>query len=140
MTLKDLQTEMVAAMKNKNKLRKDVISSMISGVKKAAIDKGCRDDIPEDLISEVILKEKKTMQEMIDTCPADRADTLEEYKAKMEVIEEFAPRLITDEGEIREFILGLGIGVSKENRGSIMKQLKGKVDMKTANKVLGELM
>ena len=42
MTIKDLQTEMIAAMKAKEKNRKDTISGLIAAVKKVAIDEGCR--------------------------------------------------------------------------------------------------
>ena len=38
MTLEKLQAEMIAAMKSKNKLRKETISSMIQAVKKFSID------------------------------------------------------------------------------------------------------
>lgn len=37
---------MMAAMKARDKERKDAISSLVSAVKKNAIDAGCRDDIP----------------------------------------------------------------------------------------------
>ena len=64
MTLEKLQAEMVTAMKDKNKARKDTISSLIGAVKKTAIDKKCKDNITEALVDEVILKEKKTVQEI----------------------------------------------------------------------------
>ena len=35
-------------------------------------------DITEELVDKVILKEKKTVQEMIDTCPDNRKDLLED--------------------------------------------------------------
>ena len=79
MKLEDLQFEMVKCMKLGHKLRKGVVSNLISQVKNAAIDKGCRDNVPESLVDEVLLKAKKTAQEMIDTCPADRIETLAEY-------------------------------------------------------------
>ena len=56
MTLEVLQKEMIAAMKNKDKLRKDTISSLIGAVKKTALDKNCRDNITEALVDEVLLK------------------------------------------------------------------------------------
>ena len=67
MKLKDLQDAMIAAMKAKDKARKDSISALVSAVKKAGIDAGCRDDIPEDMVSQVILKELKSVKEQIDT-------------------------------------------------------------------------
>ena len=146
MTLDVLQSAMIAAMKDRNKSRKDSISSLISAVKKAAIDKMCRDNIPEELVNEVILKEKKTVQEMVDTCPAERVDLLEEYKARLEVINEFAPQLISDEGELKALIESIlaTLGDEANNKGAVMKavmpQLKGKVDMKVANKVLNEML
>ena len=140
MTLETLQKEMIAAMKAKNKVRKDTISSIVSAVKKAAIDNKCKDNITEELVNTVILKEKKTMQEMIDTCPADRTDLLTEYKEKMTIITEFAPKLLTDPDEIKTFIKETGIELIKANRGQIMKALKGKADMKIANGVVGGML
>ena len=148
MTLEKLQSAMIAAMKEKNKARKEVISSLVSAVKKAAIDKLCKDNITEDLVDQVILKEKKTIQEMIEGCPVFRTDLLEEYKYKMSVIEEFAPKLMTAKEDIKDFIIALlsssGIEPVKENKNQIMKTvmpaLKGKADMKIANQVMGEIL
>ena len=50
---------MIAAMKARDKVRKDAISTLVSAAKKAAIDEGCRDDIKEELVNRVILKEMK---------------------------------------------------------------------------------
>lgn len=44
MQIEQLQKEMIAAMKAKDKPRKDAISSLVSAVKKTAIDEGCRDE------------------------------------------------------------------------------------------------
>lgn len=144
-----LHKEMIIAMKNRDKLRKDTISSLVEAVKKAAIDKKCRENIPDSLVEEVLLKEQKNMQEMIDTCPADRKETMAEYKAKMKIIKEFAPQLVTNVEEINCIICDIakenGIEIKKENKGIVMKtvmpELKRKlVDMKVANKILSELL
>lgn len=140
MKLETLQQEMIVAMKNGNKLRKNTLSDLIAAIKKAAIDKKMKENITEELVNEIILKEQKTFQEMIDTCPDSHIDRKEEYKAKKVIIDEFAPKLLTEEKDIENFILALGIEVSKNNRGLIMKELKGKVDMSIANKVLGKMM
>lgn len=148
MTLEKLQSEMIQAMKNKDKFRKQVISDMIAAIKKTAIDKKCKDNIVESMVDEVLLKHKKMVQEMIDTCPEDRVDTLEEYKQQMAIVVEFAPTLIADETEIKTLIVNLAnennIELVKSNRGAIMKaiatNLKGKVDMAVANKVVGGLL
>ena len=146
MTLETLQKEMIAAMKNKDKERKDVLSSLIGAVKKAAIDQKCKENITEKLVNEVILKEKKTVQEMIDTCPTERAELLHKYKECMSIIDEFAPQLITDENQIKSMIYNIisSTDIHEFGKSAVMKtvmpKLKGKVDMKVANKVLTDIL
>ena len=89
MQLEALRKDMVAAMKAKDKERKESISSLVSAVKKAAIDAGCRDDIPESMVDQVILKELKTAKEQIDTCPDSRQDLKAEYQFRYDVIKEY---------------------------------------------------
>ena len=148
MTLEKLQSEMVQAMKSGDKFRKGVISVAIAQIKNAAIDKGCRDDIPEDVVNAELLKAKKVTQEMLDTCPESRADLLENYRKQMEIICEFAPTLITDEDQIKTIVLDFAaennIELTKNNRGKLMgiisKCLKGKIDMGVVNKVVGGML
>ena len=148
MTLEKLKSEMISAMKSGDKFRKNVISAMIAQIKNVAIDKNCRDNITEDMVNEVLLKYKKMTQEMIDTCPLERTETLEEYKKQMTVVSEFAPTLITDETEINAIIIELtnknDIELIKSNRGNIMKvvaaELKGKVDMGVVSRVVGGML
>ncbi len=144
MTLEILQKEMIAAMKAKDKIRKDTISSLIGAVKKMAIDEKCKDNITEDLVNRVILKEKKTMQDMIDTCPAEREDLLNEYEHKMAVILEFVPKMMNEE-ETRQAVLNIiaTVDIQQTGKGAIMKavmpKLKGKADGKLINKVVTEI-
>ena len=148
MTLEKLQSEMVQALKNGNKFRKMVIADLVGSVKKAAIDKNCRDNITESLVDEVLLKCKKTAQEMIDTCPADRVATLAEYKNQLEIINEFAPVLIVNEDVIHNMIQDAleknGIEPDKKNKGMVMKTImpmfKGKADMGIVSKVVGGML
>ena len=143
MKLDDLQKSMIAAMKAKDKPRKDSISALVSAVKKAGIDAGCRDDIPEDMVNQVILKELKTVKEQITTCPAERAELLEEYKARYEVMSEFAPKLLSAE-EVKELLTAkFAEALATKNKGMIMKtvmaELKGKADGKVISQAVAEL-
>jgi uncharacterized protein YqeY len=148
MTLEILQKEMIQAMKARDTTKKNVLSSAISAVKNAAIAKQCRDSITEELVNEVLLKEKKTIQEQIDTCPADRTETLADYKEKLSIIDNFCPKLLSDPIEIEYSIKAIceseNIELTKANRGNVMKvvmpQFKGKADMKIVNQVLGGLL
>ena len=147
MTLEKLQADMVAAMKNNDRRRKDVLSSAIASIKKAAIDKRMRGSIAEELVDEVLTKEKKTLKEMIDTCPGSREDLLNDYEHKYMIISEYAPKFIADELQIKQLVIDTLNGeyeLYAKNKGQIMKvvmpAIKGKVDMAVANKVITDLL
>ena len=143
MEFSTLQKDMVAAMKAKDKVRKEAISSLVSAVKKVAIDEGCRDDIKADLVDRVILKELKSVKEQIDTGPAERAELKAEYQTRYDIINEYAPQLMSAE-EVKSCIQEKFAEVlATGNKGQIMKavmgELKGKADGKVINQVVGEL-
>lgn len=143
MNVETLRADMVAAMKAKDKPKKDAVSSLVAAVKKAAIDEGCRDDIPEELVDRVILKEIKTVQEQVDTCPDERAELKAEYRQRLEYISAYAPKLLSAD-EIKELLQTKFAEVlSTKNKGLIMKtvmaELKGKADGKVINSVVAEL-
>lgn len=143
MQFKDLQAAMIAAMKAKDKERKDSISVLVSAAKKAAIDAGCREDIPEDMVNQAILKELKSVKEQIDTCPADRVELKESYERRYAVMEEFAPKMLSAE-EVKEIMTTKFADViATKNKGQIMKEVmpefKGKADGKVVQQVVAEL-
>ena len=143
MKLETLQEDMIAAMKARDKERKDAISSLVSAVKKAAIDGGCREDVPESLVDQVILKEQKSVKEQIDTCPEERQDLKAEYQFRYDVISEYAPKQM-DADEVRAYISEkFSEELATKNKGVIMKavmaDMKGKADGKLINQVVAEL-
>ena len=143
MTIEELRKDMVAAMKAKDKERKEAISSLVSAAKKAGIDAGCRDDIPESMGDQVILKELKTVKEQIDTCPVAREDLKAEYQFRYDVISQYAPKQLSPE-EVKKVIEEKFVDViATKNKGAIMKavmgELKGKADGKVINQVVADL-
>ena len=139
MTLEALRKDMVAAMKAKDKTTKEAVSSLVSAVKKAAIDEGCRDDVPEALVDRVILKEMKTVKEQLES----RDDLRAEYQARYDVIAKYAPQQMNAD-EIRTYLEGKFAEVlATKNKGQIMKavmgDLKGKADGKLINQVVAEI-
>ena len=143
MEMQTLQKDMIAAMKAKDKVRKDAISSLVSAVKKVAIDEGCRDDIKGELVDKVILKELKTAKEQIDTCPDSRQDLKAEYQFRYDVIKEYAPAQMSAE-EVKVYIQEkFAEVVATKNKGMIMKNvmadMKGKADGKVINQTVAEL-
>lgn len=147
MTLENLQAARTAAMKTGDMATKNVLSNMIDACQKAVITSKGRVEITEQLIDEVLIKYQKTIQEMIDTCPADRNELIEKYTAEMAVVKEYAPQLITDVNEIKTMITDAVNGkfeFTKANRGKIMKIIspifKGKADMKIVSQVVAEML
>ena len=147
MTLEMLEKEMTKARRNRDTVRITAISGLVNAVKVAAINERCKDNITEEFVNNILIKEQKTVQEMIDTCPADRTDLMEEYKNRMAIVKEFAPQLLTDATEIKNQIMDAVNGeieFTKNNKGKIMKIIapifKVKADMKIVNQVIGEML
>lgn len=146
MTLEFLQNEMIHAMKSNNIAKRDVLRSVIAAVKKAAIDNRC--EATEELIDKVLVKEAKTIQEQIDTCPDERVDLKIKYGSKAAILNEYVPKLMNDPEEIRAIVVrelaAAGIESVKANKGVAMKtlmpQFKGKADMKIVNQAIGEIL
>lgn len=143
MKFEELQKEMIAAMKAKDKTKKDALSSLIAAIKKVAIDDGVRENIPEELVNRVILKEVKSLQEQVDTCPKERTDLLEEYVAKLSIVKTYAPEMM-DAEQIKAFLeANCAELIQQKNKGMIMRtamaQLKGKADGKLINQIVAEL-
>ena len=145
MTIEKLNADMIAAMKSKDKLRKDTLSAVIGAIKKAAIDRKCKDNITETLVDEIVLKELKTLKEMIDTCPADREETKTEYVERYNILVPYAPEQLSEKDIAMELLMFCeleGIELTKANRALIMKgfmpTIKGRADGKLANKVITE--
>lgn len=144
MKLETLQKDMIAAMKAHDKDRKMALSSLVSAVKKAGIDAGERESIPEELADKAILKELNAVKEEIDTCPATRPDLKEQYMFRYKVIEEYAPKMMSED-EIREVLMAqFSDLIATKNKGQIMKTvmpaLKGKAEGKTISKVVAGLL
>ena len=142
----EVRSAMMAAMKAKDKERKDALSALLTALKNKAIDK--RADLTEEEETQVILKEIKQLKETIEMTPADRTDILAECNSRLAVLEEYAPKMM-DEAEIKAVVsevltsLGLDAPTAKE-KGKIMKELmpkvKGKADGKLVNEIVGSYM
>ena len=142
----DVRAEMVTAMKNKDKERKDSLSMLLSALKNKAIDK--REDLTPDEENEVIKKEIRQTKETLETAPADRTDIIEQCEKRLAVYKEFVPEDLSEDA-IREIVKGvlsdLGIEApTAKDKGKIMKELmpkvKGKAEGSAVNKIVGEFL
>lgn len=124
MTIETLREQMMVAMKVGNKFIKEVLSSVLSTAKNMAIEKGCKDNISEDIINAAILKELKTANEMLYTCPSDRLEQLKEFTLRIEILKEIAPKMM-DKEEIEKCVIQIAgennIELVSKNKGQLMK-------------------
>lgn len=142
----EVRAAMVAAMKAKDKERKDSLSMLLSALKNKAIDK--REDLTEAEENEVIAKEIKQTTDTLELAPADREDIKEQCSKRIAVYKEFAPAQM-GEAEIKATIqtiidkLGITAPTGKD-RGAIMKELmpltKGRADGKLVNQLVGSIL
>lgn len=140
----EVRAAMVAAMKAKDKVRKDSLSMLLSALKNAEIDK--RSPLTEE--NAVVKKELRQSKETYDLAPEDRQDIREEMAARIAVYKEFAPEDMSAEQiaqVIQEVLAELGIEKPVgADKGKIMKVLmprvKGKADGKLVNETLAGMM
>ena len=139
----EVRSDMVKAMKAGEKETKETLSMLLAALKNKAIDK--RSDLTEEEEIQVVLKEIKQTKETLEMTPADRPEIIEECTRRLQVLEQYAPKLM-DEGEIRDVItatlseLGIDAPTAKD-KGRIMKVLmpkvKGKADGQLVSETLG---
>ncbi len=142
----EVRAQMVTAMKNGDKERKETLSMLLSALKNKAIDK--REDLTEAEEFEVVKKEMKQTKETLELAPKDRTDIIEQCEKRLAVLKEFAPEEMSEEA-IREVIKGVlsDLGITEpeaKDKGKIMKELmpkvKGKADGALVNKIVGEML
>lgn len=153
-----IRADMTTALKNGDKARRLTLADMVATIDKAATSGKKRVEITDAFVDEVMLKYKKTVQEMVDTCPDGAADPKRdaelkarkaEYLAKLAVATEYAPVVIDDIDEIKKMIMLWGCGnqvsIVTQNKGIIMKAImpwlkQNNCDMKVAQEALKQSM
>lgn len=146
-----IKADMILALKERNKARRLVLADIVATIDKTATAGKSRVEITDDFVNTVLAKYRKTVQEMIDTCPNTEqyADKKAEYIANMAIVEEYAPKLIDDKEVILEMAKDLcvanNIEISNANKGIIMKTIMPALkvrncDMKVAQKAILTLM
>jgi uncharacterized protein YqeY len=142
-----IKADMTDALKMGDKPRRLVLADIVAAIDKAATAGKTRVEITDLLVDEVLIKYKKTVQEMIDTCPDTEqyAARKAEYIYNMTIVDKYAPQMITDEKEIEHLITEIcntnELEINFENRGKIMKTVMPilkmrNCDLKVAQTVL----
>lgn len=149
MTFNELQALKIAAMKSGDKERIKVLNDIIVLVQKEQTKGKVKVEATEEMVTACAAKEQKLLEEMVATCPdtPEYAKRLAEYHIQLNIVREYAPQLITDPEELARMVIDTVNGeveFTVRNKGKIMKMvmpvLKGKVDMKIANEVIGGML
>ena len=143
-----LKAAMTAALKAGDKERRLTLADIVATIDKASTSGKTRVEITDAFVDEVLTKYKKTIQEMVDGCPADRTELKAQYENKLAITLEYAPKVMEDPFEIETLILNFacenGLVLTKSNKGAIMKVImpflkQNNCDMKVANGILNKV-
>ena len=146
MSLKDkLMQDLKAAMKEKDKIKKSVITLIRSSVKQYEVDN--RSELDDEGVLEIISKQLKQRRDAIEEFEkGNRQDLVEEAQKEAEILLSYLPKQLTEE-EIREIVkatieeLGAeGPKAMGKVMGALMPKVKGKADGKIVSKVVKELL
>ncbi len=143
--LKQLRKDNMQAMKEHDTVKKAVLGMVISGIALGEKEKGVELSKADELT--YVQRELKQTRDALEQTPSDRADLIEETKKKIEILESYLPKQLTEE-EITEVIQKIladkGLEATKKSQGPIMKEImanyKGQVDGKLVNKVLSTIL
>lgn len=141
MTYEVIYNDMVKAWKSGDTVTKSVLSDVLAHLKRAAIDKGCRDNMSESFVDTELLKVNKMFKEMVDTCPPERVELRADYERNFAIVSQYVPKLINNKDDILALIRDNYDGplTKKDLMKFFSGNYKGKVDMKVVNQVVSEV-
>ena len=131
MTLKDrLTNDLKEAMKNKEQVRKSVVTLIRAAIKQCEVD--TRQELTdEDIISLISKQLKQRKDALVDFEKANRTDLIEQTNQEIAILENYLPEQL-DDVELKEIITK----VVEEVGATSMKDM-GKVMAKTISLVQG---
>ena len=142
MSLKQkLQEDLKSSMKNKDTIKKSVITLIRSSIKQYEVDN--RVELGDDEIVDLIAKQlKQTRDSREEFINAGRDDLVSKAEAEIEVLKEYLPQQLSEE-ELNEIVISTisEVGATsmkdmKKIMTSIMPKVKGRADGKLINELV----
>lgn len=142
MSLKQkLQEDLKSSMKNKDTVKKSVITLIRSSIKQYEVDN--RVELQDDEIVDLIAKQlKQTRDSREEFAKAGRDDLVSKAEAEIEVLKEYLPQQLSEE-ELNEIVISIisEVGATsmkdmKKIMTSIMPKVKGRADGKLINELV----
>ncbi|MEI7604261.1 MAG: GatB/YqeY domain-containing protein [bacterium] len=146
MTISDLRTHLKQSMLQKDSDRTSVLRMLLAAISYFAMSKNKKDDeLTEDDVNEVILKEVKTRRETIEEFEAaNDVDRATKEKSELIILEEYAPKLMSNEEillTVKEILASSDPNIMVgPAMGLVMRQLKGKADPASIQNIVKQVL
>ncbi|MBB1086479.1 GatB/YqeY domain-containing protein [Limosilactobacillus fastidiosus] len=139
--LQDLTSDMVSAMKNRDKETLGVVRMLKAAVQNEQIEQG--HDLTSDEEVAVMAREYKQRKESLDEFKqAGRKDLVEKTEVEMKVVEKYMPQQLSEDDVkkiVNETIEQVGASSMKDFgkvMGAVMPKVKGQADGKLVNQTV----
>lgn len=135
-----LQSEIKAAMLEKDAVKRDCLRFVVSDIKNATVNAG--KELTDDACMKALQKSVKTHSDSIEQFEkAGRSDLAEKEKAELAVLQQYLPKMLSEE-ETKVIIDNIlqTVEAVKKNFGLVMKQLPREVEKKIASKILNGIL
>ena len=136
---------MYVAMKSGDKIRTNILRTLLSTVKEKQIEK--KEDINEDEYIIIIKRLVKQLKESADAYQkAGRSELYEKEVSELDILKEYLPEILSEEKtlDLVKEVIGQTSANSLSDMGKvmslIMQKSNGKVDGKIANRLVKELL
>lgn len=131
---KELENELLKAMKSKDEVRRNTLRMAISSIKLAEVDSG--GELDDSTVFGIMQKEIKIREETIaEAEKAERSDMIAPLEAEIQVLKGYLPKEMSD-GELTELVKKIiaetGASSMKE-MGAVMKNAIQEVQGRAAN-------
>ena len=141
MSLKEkLQEDLKSSMKNKDTIRKSVVTLIRAAIKQYEVDN--RVELADDAIIDIISKQLKQRKDSLaEFVKANRDDLVEETKSEIQVLEGYLPQQLSEE-ELEKIVIETIAEVgatSMKDMGKIMATIKPKTAGRADGRKINEL-
>ncbi len=146
MSLKDkLMNDLKIAMKEKQQLRKSVITMARAAIKQIEVDR--RVELDDEAVIEILSKQVKQKRDAIDEfAKGGREDLVNEAKAEIDILMDYLPQQLTEEEVtkiVSQVVDEVGANSPKDMgkvMSALMPKIKGRADGKLVNKVVRQFL
>ena len=135
--LDNLRKDKMQALKDKDKLKVNVITLLMSSI--SLEEKESKKVLTDDEAIKFVQRELKQLKDTLAQTPEDRKDIIDETNARIEIVESYLPEQVSDEEiekEVRNFIEQEGLEISPKSKGLIIKHVLGKYGSQTDGKTV----